>query len=252
MENKESNVTMKSKFVSYRDRWNVGRAYHIDRISELSIDVIGIILQRLSHEEVKAENLTDLSLVADTHGNNFERKTISNLLKALSKMENIYLGEGYVKSHSKSMVVGLPLTLEESTYDSCCFSQLLNVNIIVKVAYKNTLNFIQFLLAHSPSLEILCFKVIHLRQDHYSRPRLFRDLKRMERASEAVQVVFIYISDSHSDNDNSDIDGVDSDSDDESDVMMITVVTYVLKDCVVSELPVCSLKKGKETHANIL
>lgn len=30
----------------------VGRAYHIDRISELSIDVIGIILQRLSHEEV--------------------------------------------------------------------------------------------------------------------------------------------------------------------------------------------------------
>lgn len=54
----------------------------------------------------KAENLTDLSLVADTHGNNFERKTISNLLKALSKMENIYLGEGYVKvrKHATTLI----------------------------------------------------------------------------------------------------------------------------------------------------
>ncbi|TKY69468.1 F-box/FBD/LRR-repeat protein [Spatholobus suberectus] len=168
----------------------------------------------------KAKNMTDLSLMVDEPGDDFESDTVSNLIKGLSKIESICLGEGYIKifsvgilperlqrslnclkyldlfgvnfnetrellfvisllesspnleklsieSYSDGMDVGLPHTLEKSKYNSCCLTELLTVHIIVNNACKNTLNFIRFLLANSPSLEILSFKIA-LGQDHYS------------------------------------------------------------------------------------
>ncbi|XP_020224243.1 F-box/FBD/LRR-repeat protein At1g13570 [Cajanus cajan] len=57
-----------------------------------------------------AKNLTDLALLADRPGDNFERDTISNLIKGLSKIKSICLGEGYFKIFS----IGFPKRLQGS------------------------------------------------------------------------------------------------------------------------------------------
>ncbi|KAL2349057.1 hypothetical protein Fmac_003057 [Flemingia macrophylla] len=189
----------------------------------------------------KAENLTHLALLADVLGNNFE--TDSNLIKGLSIIKSIYLGEGYIKmfsidfperlqgslnclknvelygvdftqtrellfviallesspnlekllieSHSNNMDLGVSHTLDVSKYDHCRFNGLLTVNIIVKNVCNSTLNFIRILLAKSTSLEVLSFN-IDLGRGHYLIPYISRVLQQTERASQRVEVEFIY------------------------------------------------------------
>ena len=45
----------------------------------------------------KAKRMTDVSLMADNPGDNFDMDTISNLIKGLSEVESMCLTEGYIQ-----------------------------------------------------------------------------------------------------------------------------------------------------------
>lgn len=88
----------------------------------------------------------------------------------------------------------MPDHLRVSYCNSCCLSQLRKVNIRVGTAYEHALDLIRFLLANSPSLEILTFMVGFCRKQ-LATPTLFRisqDLLQMRRASERAEVKFLY------------------------------------------------------------
>ncbi|XP_020224816.1 F-box/FBD/LRR-repeat protein At1g13570 [Cajanus cajan] len=192
----------------------------------------------------KAKNMTHLSLMNDQPGNNFERDTVTNLIKGLSKIESICLGEGYIQIFSEagflpkglqtsfntlkyleldsvnfcnsreilfvisllksspnlkelliesrytSNVMEQPHTLEVSKYNSCCLSQLQTVSINVYKVCRNTLNFIQYLLANSPSLESIAFTIDAI-QEH-SILGIKQDLQQMARVSKKVEVELSY------------------------------------------------------------
>nr|KYP59740.1 F-box/FBD/LRR-repeat protein At1g13570 family [Cajanus cajan] len=197
----------------------------------------------------KAKNMTHLSLMNDQPGNNFERDTVTNLIKGLSKIESICLGEGYIQIFSEAgflpkglqtsfntlkyleldsvnfcnsreilFVISLlksspnlkellievtqplllisfnvmeqPHTLEVSKYNSCCLSQLQTVSINVYKVCRNTLNFIQYLLANSPSLESIAFTIDAI-QEH-SILGIKQDLQQMARVSKKVEVELSY------------------------------------------------------------
>nr|KYP59741.1 F-box/FBD/LRR-repeat protein At1g13570 family [Cajanus cajan] len=105
-----------------------------------------------------AKNLTDLALLADRPGDNFERDTISNLIKGLSKIKSICLGEGYFKV-SKPQHICFPKRLQGSL--NC----LKHVELYgVDFTETRELLFVISLLKSSPNIEKLLIEVtrIHL------------------------------------------------------------------------------------------
>ena len=88
----------------------------------------------------------------------------------------------------------MPEHLKELEWNSCCLDQLETVNISVGTGYKHAPELIRFLLANSPSLEILTFKVgLGLKQsDTPQLLSLTRDLLQMRRASQNAEIKFLY------------------------------------------------------------
>ncbi|KAK7283805.1 hypothetical protein RIF29_13551 [Crotalaria pallida] len=77
-------------------------------------------------------------------------------------------------------------------YNSCCLSQLQKVNITVGTACEHALDLTRFLLANSPSLEILTFEV-WIGLEHYEKLlTISQDLLGLGRASPRAEVKFLY------------------------------------------------------------
>ncbi|TKY69460.1 F-box/FBD/LRR-repeat protein [Spatholobus suberectus] len=95
---------------------------------------------------------------------------------------------------SNSMAVESQQISKEFDCINCYFNQLQTVKITVKTSYKPALDLIRFVLASSPALKILTFKV-GLGLNQSDAPILLsisRDLLKMERASPRAQVKFLY------------------------------------------------------------
>jgi hypothetical protein len=85
--------------------------------------------------------------------------------------------------------------LEELEHNSCCFSQLLTVNIRVGTTdFKHAMSLIRFILANSSSLKTLAFKVDfgHEKLDPAVELSISRNLLLMERASQRARIEFTH------------------------------------------------------------
>ncbi|KAK7407634.1 hypothetical protein VNO78_09601 [Psophocarpus tetragonolobus] len=122
---------------------------------------------------------------------------VEELMLIISLLESSpNLEELVIKSQSKD--VQSQIILKEFDCYNCYFSKLQTVKIIVEVSFEHALKFVQFVLAKSPSLEILTFKVGHLGLNESDAPTLFRisrDLLQMQRASPRAKVKILYLND---------------------------------------------------------
>ncbi|KAK7283801.1 hypothetical protein RIF29_13547 [Crotalaria pallida] len=164
----------------------------------------------------KAQNLTDLTLKIEPAAINLQllQDSITSLkyLKYLNldgvnfdEPEDLLFMAALLKSSPNLvelviMIYGwavAPLPNHQRAVDfsnSCCLSQLQTVNITVVTASEHALDLTRFLLANSPSLEILTFEVLHwLGRKHYEKLlTISQDLLRLGRASPRAEVKFLY------------------------------------------------------------
>nr|KYP35638.1 hypothetical protein KK1_043314 [Cajanus cajan] len=159
----------------------------------------------------QAQNLTSLTLLADGPGDNIDRDWVTDLLKDLSKLKRISLGTGYIEILSPGVGINLPVLLKDvkhlelngvnedvetqlifRDFDCANFIKLQTVNITVKTLYEPALDFIRFVLASSPALEILTFKVDFGLSDAAKLLSISSDLLRMERASPRARVKLLH------------------------------------------------------------
>ena len=92
------------------------------------------------------------------------------------------------------MAVELQQILDVLDYSNCYFNLLQDVKITVKTSYKPALDLIRLVLARSPALKILTFRVgLGLnRSDASVLLSISCDLLQMDRASPRAKVKFLY------------------------------------------------------------
>ncbi|KAH1236632.1 F-box/FBD/LRR-repeat protein [Glycine max] len=133
-----------------------------------------------------------IQLFADGPGDNIDRAWVADLLEDSPNVERLFLGTSYIKCNS--MAVELQQILDVFDYSNCYFNLLQDVKITVKTSYKPALDLIRLVLARSPALKILTFRVgLGLnRSDASVLLSISCDLLQMDRASPRAKVKFLY------------------------------------------------------------
>ncbi|KAK7283804.1 hypothetical protein RIF29_13550 [Crotalaria pallida] len=203
------------------DSLTIGHCYGCDCINISSPTLTVLCIEHLEDFESicfkKAKNLTDLTLQIES-GAGFIPQLLQDSITSLK-----YLELDGVDFNKPKMLLFMAALLKSSPnlveldirsggslgwsvaplpnhqravdcYNSFCLSQLQKVNITVRTANEHALDLTRFLLANSPSLEILTFEVWPwLGRKHYEKLlTISQDLLRLGRASPRAEVKFLY------------------------------------------------------------